>query len=221
MKDKTIRGLKRRSKEIEKWRINYLRIDFDQLKKLGDDYVKIWIAPWQNLRYLDGNRATPKKEVKDQILNALIDIYESWEYQLKLNGEPYYLKIWLFDPRFSSSQVVCAIGERIKYYESLFYSDMKKKEFPTDKFLKLECLSQFDFQVYLDEEILDDNDFPERKFYQSDSDYAYDQRYLTKLKNGKARIEEIISDGEKYNAYFVKKGNVWVGEKRQTDELVS
>jgi len=26
------------------------------------------------------------------------------------------------------------------------------------------------------------------------------------LKNGKARIKEIISDGKKYNEYFVKKG---------------
>ena len=220
MKDKTIRGLKRRSKEIEKWRINYLRIDFDQLKKLGDDYVKIWIAPWQNLRYLDGNRATPKKGVKDQILNALIDIYESWEYQLKLNGEPYYLKIWLFDPRFIKSQIVCAIGHKLNFYDSVFYSDNTERTFPLNNFSKIERISQFCFESYLDEEITTDDDF-ERNLYKSNSDYIHDQKYLTKLKNGKARIEEIISDGEKYNAYFVKKGNVWVGEKCQTEDLVS
>lgn len=139
------------------------------------------------------------------MLNSLLDIYENWDRQLKLIGKPFYLKIWLYDPRFTSSQVVCALGEKIEYYNSLFFSDGKVISFTVSKFLKAERINQFEFQLCLDEEILDDNDFPERKFYRSDSDYASDQKYLTKLKSGKARIEEIISDGEKYNAYFVKK----------------
>jgi len=220
MKFKKIRGSKRRSRQIEKWRNSHLELNLVKVKNKGYDYVKIWVRPWDNLRYINRNYIGPNKIVRDQILNALLDIYQSWDEQLKIIGKPYYLKIWLFDPRFSSSQVVCAIGQKIEYYETLFYSDMKTTEFPTDKFLKVERLSQFDFEVYLDEEVHDDNDFPERKFYQSNSDYTYDQRYLSKLKNGKARINEIISNGEKYNEYFVKKGNVWVGEKHQTDNLV-
>jgi hypothetical protein len=120
MKLKKIRGHNRKHRDIERWRITNLELGLDHLKKYNYDYAKILIHPWCDISITKSEIPVPKGETKQLILSGLIDIYHSWKSTLDEIGQPYYLKIWLFEPRFSRSQVVCAIGDRIDYYENMF-----------------------------------------------------------------------------------------------------
>lgn len=73
--------------------------DLDLINERHYDYVKVWVSPFDNLRYKERDYAGPKSENRTLILNALLDIYESWDLHLKKMNIPYYLKIWLYEPR--------------------------------------------------------------------------------------------------------------------------
>ncbi|MCY7828337.1 hypothetical protein P8860_16640 [Bacillus spizizenii] len=38
------------------------------------------------------------------ILEAMIEVYQSWSQQMKRLNESFYLKIWLYNPNFINSQ---------------------------------------------------------------------------------------------------------------------
>ncbi|MDN4617549.1 hypothetical protein QCD85_05535 [Paenibacillus sp. PsM32] len=103
---KKIRGWKRRIKQIEDWKQRYIHLDIEQLERHHRDYVKLWINPFYQL-----TKRNPPVWYARLIFGAMIEVYESWYQQLKLLNEPFYLKIWLYDPNFISSQIVVAFRE--------------------------------------------------------------------------------------------------------------
>lgn len=109
---KKIRGWKKRIRQIQKWKQRNFNVD---LSNSNYDYVKIWIHPWSSLA-----KPSPPLWYRRLILSAMFEIYHNWRNQLIERGEPFYLKIWLFHPRFSHSQVVAGIRERIDWYENVF-----------------------------------------------------------------------------------------------------
>ncbi|MGF1673759.1 MAG: hypothetical protein ACFCUV_08760 [Rivularia sp. (in: cyanobacteria)] len=112
---KKIRGLKRRIRHIQKWKQQNFNVS---LSNSNYDYVKIKISPWpRSLRFA---KLSPPLWYRRLILSAMFEIYHNWKKQLLERGEPFYLKIWLFHPRFSHSQVVAGIGERIDWYQNIF-----------------------------------------------------------------------------------------------------
>ncbi len=111
MKTKKIRGHKRRWHDIDQWVEYHKNLSLDYLKEYQRDYAKIRAHPWSGISLTNSQTPEPKGLTKTKILNGLIEIYNSWKIELDELDEKYYLKIWLFEPRFSSSQVVCA-GER-------------------------------------------------------------------------------------------------------------
>lgn len=119
MKIKKIRGHKRLRKQIHQWIHHGLFINLDDLKKHKYYYHKIWIGPWRRL-LLNSRFKEPKKQTRTELIKGLEQIYNAWDKELMKLNEPYYLKIWIFEPTFSQSQIVCAIGEKIEWYESLF-----------------------------------------------------------------------------------------------------
>ena len=129
----------------------------------------------------------------------------------KLN-KPYYLKIWLYEPRISKSQVVCAIDEKIEYYENIF----EKADFkPNDSSLTNQLSSDFKWQPKVDEEPYWKSDllWPIDQYERIEDSYS-DRRLLTKLEKGNYKNKEIDSpNGNKDTIYFLPKGKIWVGEK--------
>jgi len=76
-------------------------------------------------------------------------IYDSWKTELEKLNKPYYLKIWLYEPRISKSQVVCAIDDKIEYYDNIFEkADFKENNSSFTKQLS----SDFNWQPTVDEE---------------------------------------------------------------------
>lgn len=62
----------------------------------------------------------PDGVIKEGLLCGLLEIYQAWQVQLETLNWPYYLKIWLFEHHLSYSQVVCAIGDCLHFYDDTF-----------------------------------------------------------------------------------------------------
>src|SRR4051794_26854525 len=115
MKQRKIRGNRRLQKQIPKWVTDALTINKDFLSKNKYWYEKVIVHPWCDISIIKSEIPEPKSVTRNLIISALEEIYDNWKIQLDKLNEPYYLKIWLYEPRVSKSQVVCAIGERIEY----------------------------------------------------------------------------------------------------------
>ena len=136
MKQKKIRGHKRRMKAIEKWRQDYLSVDLKDylLNDQQNFFAKIRVRPWSGISITDSVIPEPKGTTKRKMLSALLDVYENWKQQLDEWGQPYYLKIWLFEPRFSQSEVVCAVSDSLDFYANTFFKPERSKSLPIDHY---------------------------------------------------------------------------------------
>lgn len=84
-------------------------------------YAKISFIPWNSLSLLNSGYPEPHGIIKTRILSKLIAIYLNWKEQPDAEMVSCYLTIWLFEPRFSMSQIVAAKGDLIYFYDGGFY----------------------------------------------------------------------------------------------------
>ncbi len=212
MKYKKIRGLKRKVSKIQNWVEEYLELDNEQLSEHKYHYSKVYVQPWDNLTLTNSQIPEPKGKAKKEILNGLEKIYDSWKAELEKLEKPYYLKIWIYEPRISKSQVVCAIEKRIEHYENLFETaDFKQN----NSSFTSELSSDFKWQTKIDEEPYWESEllWPTDQYERIEDSYS-DRRLLNKLKKENYRNEIIDNPNEeKDTIYFLKKGKVWIGEK--------
>jgi hypothetical protein len=211
---KKIRGHRRIKRKIEKWRTDYISSSIELLSEKHYDYVKVWVSPFDNLRYKERDYTGPKAENRTLILKSLFEIYDNWDEKLKELNIPYYLKIWLYEPRITSSQVVCGIEEKIEHYDNVFSIDLAEKHFPMDRYMTLkERIDKFEWTLAIDEEIIE-NDFWPKEQYLNDSDYFSRQRLYRKLEKLNYKKHDLTHSEEKLIRYFVPKGNIWIGNKK-------
>jgi hypothetical protein len=213
-KHKKIRGQKRLSKKIESWRDSSLYPNIDRINEHHYDYVKVWVSPFDNLRFRERNYTGPKSVNRLLILSSLLDIYENWDSELKKLNTPYYLGIWLYEPRFTSSQVVCGIEDKIEHYTNVFTLTTKKVEFPFERYKSLaNQIDQFNWTNAIDEEIVE-NDFWPKDQYMTERDYFYDQRMFKKLEKRLLKKEDLSNESKKLIRYYIPKGQIWIGNKK-------
>ena len=212
MKYKKIRGLKKKVAKVQNWIEEYLKLDIEQLSEYKYHYSKVYVQPWDNISLTNSQIPEPKGKAKKEILNGLEKIYDSWKVELEKSEKPYYLKIWIYEPRVSKSQVVCAIGDRIEYYENLFEKvDYKKNNssFTNSLSSEFKWESKIDEVQYWKSELL----WPSEQYENIEECYS-DRKLLKKLENGNYRKELIDNPNEEKDIiYFLKKGKIWVGEK--------
>jgi hypothetical protein len=218
VRQKKIRGHNRRHKQIENWRLTNLSLDLtDYLLNQRDRYyAKIYVHPWSGLSLTNSLTPQPTGKTKQKMLNGLLDIYENWKTQLDKLGKPYYLKIWLFEPRFSQSQVVCAIGNDIDFYENTFYKPTSDKTIFLDNFGNLKTrLSKLNWEYRLDEDYYDNTEVGEPEIYASRQDYDYTVKWLEKLLKKPHRTHKYKEPiGDTTEAYLFKRGDIWLGGKK-------
>ncbi len=212
-----IRGLRRRGRAIEQWRRENLYLD---PKLLRDEtrayhqktcYVKLWLEPWGNLFATE----EPKKGHRTEMLKALLDIYESWDVQLAETGQPYYLKVWLFEPRFMRSQVVSAWGDAHDYYRNTFTPGSKEVAIPSSRYFGLEeRMAGFEWKTYFDENHYFESDFDTIQPDGSEGSHAHQQKLLRRLGSGKYNSSDVQFMGKTTKAYAVPHGHVWIGGRR-------
>lgn len=210
MKYQKIRGHKRRQKAIEQWRLENLELRSDLIEKYDYHYIDIVVHPWCDISIIKSEFPEPIRKTKQLILNGLIDIYHSWKKQLDNAGQPYYLKIWLFDSRFSKSQVVCAIGDRIDYYENLFQKTNYTKQLKSENYGNLKNrLDELEWEYCLDEDHIENDYVGEPSQYLIDNDFLETKNWFDKTLKKPHRTTK-LDDAIEY--YSFKKGNLWLGE---------
>ena len=217
MRQKKIRGHKRKWKEIEKWRLTHLGFNLtDYLLNYSDRYyVKIRVHPWSGLSLINSVTPQPTRKTKRKMIEGLLDIYEDWKTQLDNFGQPYYLKIWFFEPHFSNSQVVCAIGSNIDFYENTFSKSKTNKMLKTDNYGQLKNrLDNFTWGYRLEENHYANTEVGEPEMYVSRQAYEDYKKWFSKLLK-KPHQTHILEEpmGDITEIYSFKLGNIWLGQK--------
>lgn len=220
MKTKKIRGHRRKWKEIELWVESKKHLDIDYLKHSQRDYTKIRVHPWSGISLNDWQPKEPNGKTKSKMLEGLFEIYESWDKQLKQLNVPYYLKIWLYEPRFSNSQVVCAIGEFLDFYEITFFKPDQTKKLNHRNYGNLSnSIETFDWEYRLDEDHFNNTEIGNEEDYWSAEDYLAQKKWFEKkLKKPHRKLEAKQPTGEITEYYSFKQGVVWLGEKSKDDK---
>ena len=215
MRIKKVRGQKRVWKDIEEWKNSNLELDIDKLKQFEREYVKIWVHPFSSISLMNSEYPEPKSETKNRILNGLFDIYESWKKQLDELKEPYYLKIWLYEPCVSNSQVVCSIGSLKDFYKTTFHIPENPKKFNSSYLGTVKNRAEnYNWEHRVEEQYLDKNYVGELEEYATEKDFVETKKwYESKLKKPHRKIiyKEPINDVAE--TYAFKLGEVWIGEK--------
>ncbi|WP_151761829.1 hypothetical protein, partial [Acinetobacter seifertii] len=209
IKYKKIRGEKRRIRKIKQWIDDHLDLDIAYLKRYQCEYVKFWVDPWDRLSLTNSQYPQPQGIYKELFFNGLLQIYMSWKEQLDFLDQPYYLKIWLFENDLKRSQVVCAIGEKIEYYQNLFEKPLDETSLSivewqevSDMMKKVNWEKKIEITLY------------ERDWRGAHSDYKTQKNYEDTKKwfnnNVIEKYREVKRiDGDEY--YIVETDNVWIG----------
>jgi hypothetical protein len=120
------------------------KLDIDFLYQ--EKYCNYEIEEWY------GEEFGIKGELRKIIIETLLKTYFEWKNELdKLNKE-YYLAIWLYNPRMLKSEIVCAIEEKVAYYENeSFLVSKKNSELDINQFGKLSTeLQKFTWDKKID-----------------------------------------------------------------------
>ena len=158
-------------RKIESWKENNLELDIEGLNSYSRDYLKVGVYPSFNIT--NSKVKEPKGKTKELIIDGLVEVYKSWKKELDKTGKPYYLKIWLYDPFLSSSQLVCAINEDCDFYNNTFEKSNLNNKINFNKYKKSnqQELSKFDWEecfnkVYLcgDEDWIDFSKYEKTEF---------------------------------------------------------
>ena len=203
---KKIRGHKRIWKNIDDWVAQNKQLDVDYLKRNQREYVKVWIQPFGNIPVLNCEFAPPKGKTRKKIIAGLLEIYNSWKQELDKLNEPYYLKIWFYNNDVSNSQVVCAIGDCLDFYETTFYNVKENKPFPLDDFGLNWEHRHFENHFTID-------DFGEPDHFYTMKEYLDNKKRIEKImQDSKTRITDYKDKSGKTTTYYSKKyADVWLG----------
>ena len=121
----------------------------------------------------------------------------------------------MFEPRFSSSQVVCAIGKNIDFYETTFFKPDYEKRLRLENYGDLKNdLEGFNWDYRLDEDHYSDSEVGTPNMYASQADYEDYKRWFSRLMKKPHRTIKFKEPiGEATESYSFKKGEVWLGQK--------
>ena len=175
-------------------------------------YADLIVHPWCDISIIKSEIPEPKSATRNLIISALEEIYNNWKLQLDKLNEPYYLKIWLYEPRVSKSKVVCAIGERIEYYNNNFVSVnviRKKSDFCN------KLSSEFEWDSFEDSQIWSEEDLCSPiELYRNIEDYNESLRFLVKIKKANHKTLKIDTLDGSDTLHVQPKGVIWIGDKK-------
>ena len=196
-------------KAIEEWVQRNEKLDVDALQRNHSDYVKFWVQPWSNLRMDDSAVMPLDGAYKAAMVYGLIHIYTAWQEALEKCGEPYYLKIWLFENDVARSQVVCAIRDRLHFYDGTFEPNATGNFCSDSDYAGIVGVSSFEWMpcfalhVYCSDDLGEVSDFESEAAYQAHKDWFESQQ--------RNAISTSIIGGKE--CFTIRKDVVWVGGK--------
>lgn len=198
-KRKKIRGWKRRVKEIDRWKAYNRNLNLGLLEEYSRDYVKLGSLSFYSLF----RKYVLPSWYKRLIIQALIDVYDSWKQTLDELGEPYYLKIWIFEKDILHSQVVASYKEMLNFYDNNFAEVEKVESLPDE--LAFKNANELLWHKGFDLISWSENDLQE-----GIDDGFYTIEEVQSIKESANWISEISDD----KFYVIQDGAVWLGERR-------
>ncbi len=212
MKIKKIRGQKRRSKNIEDWIQANLIYNKSYFFKNHRDYCEVLVHPWCDISIINSTIPEPRRKNRRKIIAGLLDIYESWKTELDSLAKDYYLKIWLFEPYISKSQVVCAIDEKLHFYDNTFHQSNPPKAFGFKSYGELEeRIKQYQWKSFEHEMTLEDDHLGEPEDYRNLKDYIETKKWLGKKLKKPHRTFTLIENGIERTFNAFPQGTIWIG----------
>lgn len=206
MRQKKIRGNRKRLRLVSSWVHSNTDLNVDYLESSKRQYCKIWVDPWETrISLLNSDFPQPKGKIRKEIIKGLVTIYNSWEKTLTEMGKPFYLKIWLNDPYISRSQIVCAIDNCLHFYDNTFHEVTSN----LNKMLSIKGADNFEWTQHFDEYSTSQSEID------SENDVVI-LKSLLETKNKSHRKLDYQFEGLKDTAYFKKVGYVWVGSKKKS-----
>ncbi|WP_297333950.1 hypothetical protein [Flavobacterium sp.] len=208
MKTKKIRGHNRIRKDIAAWCDYQKNIELAELLNSCPKYnTKIEVAPWAHISITNSSFAEPKSTTRQLIILSLIDIYKTWKYKLDATGKPYYLKIWLHE-EISISQVVCATGKSLNFYENTFLKPVSPKKFNAAFFGNVEGLAEMNWEHGLDVQCYPKDYLGDKSEYSDEEAFYSWKRFLNRLYQNP---DAVIKNNDGSELYCRTNGNVWIG----------
>lgn len=212
MKTKKLRGHNRIFKNIEDWKNDSLHLDLEDLANYKRHYEKVWVRPFGDISITGASIPKPKRLARKLIIEGLLEIFNSWESQLKTLDKPYYLAIWLNEPYIENSQVVCAIDDFLNFYDVTYYRPEQQKKMPTQNYGKLKNELDALNWIYA----LDEYHFTNEDIAEAEDIYTNKKDYLAAQKWYRRQLERnpIISKDKHITNYRTTKGMVWIGTRK-------
>ncbi|XWW44939.1 hypothetical protein JYG30_19705 [Fibrella sp. USSR17] len=161
-----------------------LNVDF----LLKEKYFNFEIEDWY------GHNIYTRGKTRKFIIESLFKIYYKWSEELLKLNTPFYLAIWLYDPWLLRSEVVCAIDDKITYYE--------EEAFMVSKKTNVLDLSQYGSLL--------------REFSEFDWTRKVHLEYFLdweKKYHKKRQLTHTI-EREAGKMYFYSQGDVWIGKAK-------
>ena len=213
-----IRGHHRHWRAIDRWVAENRALDLGSLYDSYRQNAKLRVTPWgwsarAKHEYGIGE---PRGETKRRILRGLLAIHASWARTLEDYRESYYLKIWLFEPHFSESQVVCVLGDRMAAYANAFGAPLAEQARPLPSYGVLDGpLGRLSWTHRLEEVYLTDQDPGDPGRYPNRTRYEEECAYVAKmLRRPHRTVPAFDVEGRPCNRYHIPVGHVWVGTKK-------
>ena len=215
MKYKKIRGHKRIWEGIKKWEERHKDLDLDNLEIHLRNYTKVWVSPYCDYYLLNSETPEPTGKTRQLILQALLNIYDSWKEKLDQLDEPYYLKLWLHEPNISRSQVVCAIDPYIEFYNETFHIPESQKNLNVQNYGSLSSrIEEFNWTYAPEEYPVSIEDIGMPYEFASYEDYRKNKRHVKKHLKRPYRTS-VFKDqtGKEEECSWRRVGSIWIGEK--------
>jgi hypothetical protein len=194
---KKIRGWKRRIRQLNSWGDDLKQPNIEWFKKenASHTYKRCYLSPF----YMLDKRHPPLWFFKLMIAKFIV-AYGEWERIFEASGIPYDLQLWLYNPSYMWSEIICYKMQQHGEHMKLGWESAEPKPFPYKKFDSKEYdLNDFEWVLAEENNIV----------WEDDLDYA------------EFTLEEILADGyvkrelEDGQVYYVQRvGDEWIGRRK-------
>ena len=192
-----IRGWKRRIRQIDRWgedlKQPYLGYFLSESGRYT--YERCYLSPFYRL-----DKRHPPLWFYKLIIAKFVEAYNAWEKVFEKSGIPHDLQLWLYDPSYIESEIICYKMQEHGEHMKLGWEAKEHKPFPYQKFAgKGYDLNAFEWVLAEENNVIWDDDF----------DYA------------DFTLDEILADGyekrelENGRVYYAKRiGDEWIGRRK-------
>ena len=194
---KKIRGWKRRVEHLNWWgeQIKQPYTKYFITERGRHTYERYRVSPFYRLI-----KRQPPLWFYKLIIAKIVAAYDNWQQTFDDLGIPYDLQLWIYDPDFIRSEIICYKMEEAGERKQFSWESTVDKPFPYNKFAsKFYDLNKFEWLLADDEPIQFEDDC-------EDADFTVEDL----LKEGYVKKEQ--NNGGIY--YAKRLGDIWIGRRK-------